>query len=321
MKRHINCKGCSASKLSREKKMKFRYLLLISFLSLLFVSVVLAQDENDSTNTKQHNHKWYEWEDNSETFNIGIHGEPTVSLNYGLSKITLRNSSDIFADPKLLEFKIGYTHERNEAGTEGIFNYKYKYLALSYISSELFDNSNGTEINTNLWRVGLIKSNGYGYALGKTSIILYNSSGVMWARPEVHRPNILTFAAVPPNRLDDINNSTRFGTSSEGGIRFEAGKVITLEAGYERSIIFPRHLFAKWIGSTIIEDVTQSFVNRFVDEIFDSSPNVAPVVNFVLKNAVSYGIYELRQHKMNWPFTTEPGIGYDQFKFGVTFVF
>ena len=143
----------------------------------------------------------------------------------------------------------------------------------------------------------------------------------MWSRPEVHRPNILTFAAVPPNRMDEISESVRFGTTAEGGIRFETGKIVSLEAGYERSIIFPRHLFGKWVISAILEDVAQSFVDRFVDEIFDSSPQVAPVVNFVLKNALSYGIYELRQDKMNWPFNTEPGIGYDQFKFGVTFVF
>ncbi len=298
--------------------MKIKNLLLFFFTSLLLTSFIFAQD-NDSTDTGHH--KWYDWDESSDMFNVSIHGSPTLSLNFGISNITLKNSADKFADPNMLEFKIGYTREKNKWDTEGIFSYKYRYLVLSYFSSELGGSSKGLEINTKLWRAGLVKSSGYGYDLGKSAIIFYNSSGMVWARTEVQRPDILTFAAIPPNRLDEINESIRFGTTAEGGIRFEAGRMITLEAGYERSIIFPRHLFAKWVGSAIIEDLGQSFVNRFVDEIFDSSPNVAPVVNFVLKNALSYGIYELRQDKMNWPFNTEPGIGYDQFKFGITFVF
>ncbi|MGE5847186.1 MAG: hypothetical protein ACM34O_10705, partial [Ignavibacteria bacterium] len=97
--------------------------------------------------------------------------------------------------------------------------------------------------------------------------------------------------------------------------------VLTLEAGYERSIIFPRHLFWKWLGSAGIELIGQWALDEFIDNIMDSSPYAAPVVNFVLKNALAYGIYELRQEKMNWPFNSAAPLAYDQFKFGVTFVF
>ena len=58
-----------------------------------------------------------------------------------------------------------------------------------------------------------------------------------------------------------------------------------------------------------------------INKIFKSSPAAGPVVNFLLKNALAYGIYELRKDKMNWPFKSEAPITYDQFKFGVTFVF
>ncbi len=56
-------------------------------------------------------------------------------------------------------------------------------------------------------------------------------------------------------------------------------------------------------------------------EVFESSPAAGPIVNFLLKNALAYGFYELRQEKMNWPFNSEAPIAYDQFKFGVTVVF
>jgi len=36
---------------------------------------------------------------------------------------------------------------------------------------------------------------------------------------------------------------------------------------------------------------------------------------------LSYGIYELKQDKMNWPFETVPPLAFSQFKIGVSFVF
>jgi hypothetical protein len=94
-----------------------------------------------------------------------------------------------------------------------------------------------------------------------------------------------------------------------------------LDAGYERSIVFQRHLFWKWAGSAVMETAAQGLLDGFINKIFCSSPAAGPIVNFVLKNALAYGIYELRKDKMNWPFNSEAPFTYDQFKFGMTFVF
>jgi hypothetical protein len=95
---------------------------------------------------------------------------------------------------------------------------------------------------------------------------------------------------------------------------------MSIDASYERSIIFPRHLFWKWTGSVLIEAAGQWAVDGFVDRVLDSAPYAAPIVSFVLKNALSYGMYELRHDKMNWPFDTVSPLAYDQFKVGLTFV-
>ena len=96
---------------------------------------------------------------------------------------------------------------------------------------------------------------------------------------------------------------------------------VELNASYERSIVFRRHLFWKWLGSALIETAGQVAVDKFVDEIMDSTPCAGPIVSFVLKNALAYGAYELRMQKMNWPFKSEPPLSYDQFKVGINFVF
>jgi hypothetical protein len=105
------------------------------------------------------------------------------------------------------------------------------------------------------------------------------------------------------------------------GLKIQATRLIVLEAGYERAVVFERHLFWKWAGSGIIELAANGLLDVFIKEIFKSSPAAGPIVFAVLKSALGYGIYELRQDKMNWPFTSASPIAFDNIKFGVTFIF
>jgi hypothetical protein len=77
----------------------------------------------------------------------------------------------------------------------------------------------------------------------------------------------------------------------------------------------------KWAGSAIIELAAQGMLDYFIKRIGKSSPAALPIVNVLLKGALSYGLYELRQEKMNWPFPSAPPMSYDQWKVGLTFNF
>jgi hypothetical protein len=125
--------------------------------------------------------------------------------------------------------------------------------------------------------------------------------------------------ALDVNVSELYHDSFRFGTAFEAGVRFQVIRQISLEADYERAVVFQRHLFWKWLGSAAIEGAAQFMLDRFVEEIMDSSPYFAPVMSFLLKNGLYYGIYELRKEKMNWPFNSEAPVTIDQFKVGVTF--
>ena len=69
--------------------MKIKNLLFFIILGLFVFSTAFAQDD-DSTET--HHHNWFNWDRDSDLFDISIHGDPTLSFNYGLSKIKLKNS-------------------------------------------------------------------------------------------------------------------------------------------------------------------------------------------------------------------------------------
>jgi len=309
-----------------EDQMLKRILPLLTFLTLLSFSYIHAQEEADTTKP---NDEWnWEWDSESDSswdwdnwddnvMKYTLRGSPTITVNYGLSKMSIHNFSEDFADPRSFEVKLGYTTQRVTKKSEDIVRYSYRYLHLSNISTELADiPETSTEMETNTWRFGFGRASGYGYQLGESAIIPYYSYSFDWSRIEFKEgpADLVDFA-----KANMYHESFRFGTSTEGGLRITIIPQITVEAGYERSVVFQRHLFWKWAGSAVLEAAGQWGIDSFIREIMKSTPVAVPVVNFLLKNALSYGVYELRKEKMNWPFKSEAPVSYDQFKFGLTF--
>lgn len=248
---------------------------------------------------------------------FALKGSPTISLSYGQSQIKHINFNGDITKPNLLELKLGYTSIYPYKYSAEILKYKYNYTFVgNYFTKNKNDNSGN--IKTDMWRFGFGWTAGYGYNLGESSIIPYHSTSLAWSRVKFKdTPLRLGDAQI----ADRYNEAFRFGTSAEAGIRFKIIPLISLDVSYERSIIFERHLFWKWAGSGIIEAASQGMLDHFIKKIGKSSPAALPIVSFVLKSALSYGIYELRQEKMNWPFKSAAPLTYDQWKFGVTFNF
>ena len=279
---------------------------------------VVKQDSTESSDKDEHTK--FDWHDFNTKFNLfDSHHSPSVSLAYGFSSMNIHNFSASFAKPNIPEIKLGYTSEKPVWNEEGILHLKYNYLFLSNITTDISGTPAANEIQSNLWRFGLGWDDGYGYKLGSSSAIIpYNSFSFGWSRLDVKN-----FPSNPDdaNKLSLFNDAFRFGTGSEAGLKIKVIPLVNVEVGYERSVIFERHLFWKWAGSALIEVGGNWALDAFVDKIMDSSPYAAPIVGFVLKGALSYGIYELRQEKMNWPFESAAPLAYDQFKFGLTFNF
>jgi len=97
--------------------------------------------------------------------------------------------------------------------------------------------------------------------------------------------------------------------------------MFSLQAGYERSNVYQRYLFWKNIGSAIVEEAGLGLVDEFIRRVLHDEPIAGSIINFVLKNAYEYGIYQLRSKQMNWPFDGEASLNFDTFKFGLGFRF
>lgn len=299
--------------------------LLLLFLLVLTLIIPAYSQEKDTSDT---NTDWENWDKNTENNwdNIGSHmfdfkikGAPTIELNYGGSKINLKTITNKFANPGMLELRLGYTTDKSYNGSDYVLKYKFKFFHVGNFTTNLSGNQNSTDLISNTWRFGFGWASGYGYDLGNGfEVTPYHQSSFEWT--------MVNMQSTPTNPTDIyitnlFNKTFRFGNSFQGGIQFKFTDNLGIDASYERSIVYSRHLFWKWGASELIEVIGQGLIDKFVDEILDSSPNAVPVVNFLLKNALSYGIYELKQDKMNWPFETTAPLVLNQFKLGVKFVF
>lgn len=296
---------------------KFLFILIFSFSTHVF-----SFNNMDTTTVEDEDFSSFDdfsvWE--FDNFSFRLSGRPTISLNYGMSNIGLNNFGQNFDKTNFAEFKIGYTSERPTWVEQNILRYKYRYIYGANHSQNFGGKKeNANDVETDLWRFGFGRTSGLGYHLGKSSAIIpYYGYTFGWSHLNIKSP-VLT--ADDQTTAELYNESIRFGTSGEAGVRIQIVPQFTIEAGYEKSLIFPRHMFWKHAGSVLIETAVQSAVDRFVNEVLEVSPYAAPIVNFVLKNGVSLAMNQLRKEKMNWPFDTASPITYDQIKLGLTFVF
>ena len=291
-------------------------LLKLSIFSLVFLLVNITAQAQDDDND------WFDDDDNSyENFNFDfhLHGNPTIEMNYGGSTNSLHLLTGKFNKANLAELKLGYTTENNLSSTESIMKYKSKYFGLSNISYNLAKNSVASNYDGDMWRFSAGVDRGYGYKPGqKSAIIFYSGNALTLSRLKIDNPISNIGDSLSLNMFRD---AFRYGQKTEGGMKIQIIPQLVFSAGYERAMVFPRLLFWKWVGGVAIEAAGQAMIDEFVDKILDSTPIAAPVINFLLKNGLSYGIYELRKEKMNWPFNTAAPFLTDSYKFGVTFIF
>ncbi len=296
--------------------MKYQTIFFAFFMTLTICYYTSAQDTDSTEASKTESEDWFDYDFQWDKDGFQLNGSPTIALMYGSSNVQHNDFNTAFTNSNFVELQLGYTDVRPSKYSEKILGYKFNY---TFLSNHFSKNENSdAKIAVDMWRFGFGWATGYGYDLGESSIIPYHSTSISWSRVKFKNSIADSNDA---NISARFNESFRFGSAAEAGIRVQIVPLISVDVAYERSIIFERHLFWKWAGSGIIEAASQGMLDHFIKKIGKSSPMALPIVNFVLKSALSYGIYELRQEKMNWPFSSAAPLSFDQWKVGVTFNF
>jgi len=289
-----------------------------TLISILLLCITLPAYSQDKDKEKKEKSKFEDYFIEKDYFSKG---RPSIDLSYGLTETKLKNSVISFERNGIMELKLGYKYQ-GKSRYGNIQRFRNSYLYGSLISPQIDLKSSGENLKT--WRFGVGSSTGYGYKLGRNaSLVLYNSGSMVWTNYSAPPPPVLLneFSYSGYDKLNDFNDHFRFGTGTEAGIIIPLGGLISFQAQYDRTIVFPRHLVWKNFGSMILEAMAQGAIDGFVKAIMKSTPEAGPIVSFLLKNGLSYGLYELRREKMNWPFNSEKPLLFDSFKLGFTFTF
>jgi opacity protein-like surface antigen len=289
------------------------------FLFLIFILIsfpVFSQNLNINDN-----HDWDDWDDwDDHIFDWMDESRPMVELNYSIGSLNHNDLQGEFNDVGSVDFKLGYS-TIDGFMEDYILEHSEKFVFGSMIGSSIhYDYKNMTQdkYNSDLSRFGGGRTSGYGYLTGAVSILPYTQSGLVWTKlTEVDSADYDIDQAV----FDSYYDTFRFGETGAAGLKIQFGSMVALNSAYEFSVVYSRHLFWYWLGSFAIEKGGMALLDKFVDEIFDGTPAAGPVLNWLLKNAYSYGFFLLRKENMNWPFDTAPPMTYETFKLGLSFTF
>ena len=285
-------------------------------LAIVFSNPLVAQEEDTTETDEQFDSRDYD--DFSFPNYFDFSTDPTIEVFYGAPKFTWKSLHSSLQNSPSAEIGIGYSNRRKY--NAHIYKLNKKLFFVSGISQNLAKVNSKTELTPEMWRFGVGLTYGYSYKIGSMFITPYSSNSFVWSNV-TFKNNSVALSAEDSKYVMLYNETLRFGTATQAGIEFSILPLLSLNGGYERSIIFPRYLFWKHAGSMFVEFCGYGLTDRFVKAILRSSPYAAPIVDFFLKNAVSFAMYELRKEKMNWPFKSAAPLTFDTWKVGLTFKF
>ena len=303
-------------------------ILTLLFLSLFIVNL-LAQS-SEKTTSYNFNCSSPDWDDYDFDFDFWTgDSRPFMEFNYGFGNLKQNDYTDLFSDIGNMELKLGYSIV--DSWDNNILDFKENYMFGSRLSDRVLSSPEiEGKITTDSWRFGFAERSGFGYQAGSFAFLPYYSRGCIWTSVKVtdgYYRAILDQGkdAYPDDPISDMFNrydgTLRFGQISEAGLNIRMGSLFSVGAGYEFSVVYPRHVFWKDFISFAIEGAGQGALNLFIDEVMDGSPAAGPIVSFLLKNGLSYAFFTLRKENMNWPYTTETPLTYETFKVNMTFNF
>ena len=298
---------------------------------LMFSLTAFAQKENEDEKDFDvdfdDNGFWSDFDEVDWKFGMferdAIESVPTIEINYDFAQPKFHEDAynGDFMMTNGLETRLGFTEYFEFEHSPTLIEYDFGYFMLKNFNADYGSNEKDdiSDVAVEAWRFGVGNSSGYGWRLGeKQFIILYHDDGMNWTQLDFQddAPDSLS-----QYRLDRFGDSFRFGTHFSGGIKVRLFHYISLDGGFERSVVFPRHMFWYWSASELLEAIAHGGTDILINEIEKSSPKLVPLVNFILKNAVSYGAYELRSKYMNWPVETAAPFMFDTYKVGISFQF
>ncbi|VAX26360.1 hypothetical protein MNBD_IGNAVI01-1376 [hydrothermal vent metagenome] len=291
---------------------------LILFISLFLTVTATAQESKDGGYVDDFL--------NENVMDFIYTARPMIEVNYGIGYPGHNNITGDFASVGSWDLKLGKSERKIYKGILLDLNERYVFGSYTGSAQQSYFDTEG-DILTTAYKFGFGSRDGIGYGGSFLSVTPYVSQDFVWTKLSDYTTPTAQGVKIPNLEspiLNDYYGTFRFGDKSSYGVKLEFASIFQVNAFYETSVVYRRHLFWYWSGSFLVSQIGYNILARFTDEIVDSSPVLGPIVNFALKAGYLYGYYLLRKDNMNWPFNpngNEVPLTYDTINVGFTMVF
>jgi hypothetical protein len=243
----------------------------------------------------------------------------TATLGAGFPSMKLDGFDGRFAPVNLLEARFGRQQAWGLSRSRDVLRYKSSYFTVGAISTELAEEADPGETETTHWRGGLGERKGYGYRIGDNAFIApYHGTTGLIAHLDVEDPPADPGDA---HALETFDGSTNVATAFEGGFALGLSRSMTLDVGYEQMVAYPNWVVFPAVGAGVVHGIALHMADRIARHVARDSPRAAPIVSFILRNAISFAIYNQRRREVNWPFGGDPGVLTEGAKVSFTYSF
>ena len=259
----------------------------------------------------------------NDTMDISIK-KPFLDVYYGNAQLSRQGMSGELSNTDILGIAIGVKKEKEHKESDEVIIQDKNGVSLTLGSAQNLQNSDslyqGVSLtNTNaldFWSLGFINGTGYGYQWGSSTLMLTVEDNTSWTSINPRTYSLMQGPADWQNIMD-FDGTMRLSSSMTSSLEFRVSNTVSLTGGYTWNQVMPRHLFWYWMGSEIIEGLAGNAVDRLIENFTEMSPKSQPVMHFVLKSAVLYGMKEMRRKYMNWPFETASPLNITYWNIGV----
>jgi hypothetical protein len=244
---------------------------------------------------------------------------PFIEVNYGLAKPKLKGLDHSFHTLGTAELKLGFASQ--DSLRSALVSLDERYAFAGFMGDGLSPSGSPEEgdIASELTRFGFGNRLGYGYGGKGLKFEMYNQNSLNWTR--ILPIGYDTMAPEVQAVFDRYEDKFRFGQLMEAGVKVRLIRSLSVSAGVEGAVVFPRHVFWPWAGSAMLYSGVQGGLQYFSEQIIAVSPVIGPALHFLLKTGVSAGYYMLLRDDMNWPFGYERPLTVESFKLGASITF
>lgn len=226
---------------------------------------------------------------------------PYIEAGYGAAILDQKLFAAELPTLGVAELRFGY----REMKPYKSWGYKLddRSLSGSYGTTQMPFGKSGSGEGEKYWRVAAARKDGYGYDIAIAKFILHH--GYSFSLTGLSAGSYGTISTADSAIMQRYDGRTNFSLSTEPGITAEVLGFLSVSAGYEATVVYPRVVFPQWFVSYLLASSSIVLVSGFADDIVNLSPVLGPALYFVLRNAVALAFAYAWRSDMNWPFPSE----------------